>query len=148
MVGLAQTQGLQGMCVSRSLEQQHAGVLYASDDVARELDELQLVLGEGPGVTALRQRSPVLVTDLGHPDPHPRWPGFEPEAARVGVGSLFAFPVQVGAVGLGLLTVYGRRAVGLADPTLRTLMRLSDGLALAFLARSADELDPLLDGAP
>lgn len=125
--------GLEGLCVSRSLEQRLAGVLYASDAVSRQLDEIQQVIGEGPGATALAQRSPVLVPSLGDAVTARRWEVFGQEAERMGVASLFCFPVQVGAVGLGLMTLHGPRPVHLEGDSLTAFIQLSDALATAFI---------------
>ena len=135
--------GFDGLCVSRSLEQRLAGVLYASDPVARRLDDLQQVIGEGPGVTALSQRSPVFVPRLDEDVSVGRWEAFRQEAEVLDVASLFCFPVQMGAVGLGLMTVHGRRPVRLEDGTLSAYIRLSDALAVAFIA--PDEGAPAVD---
>src|SRR5215203_2878114 len=55
--------------------------LWASDDVARELDELQFSLGEGPCVEAFVDRRPVLVADLAE-HANSRWPVFAAAALR------------------------------------------------------------------
>lgn len=130
--------GLEGLCVSRSLEQRLAGVLYASDPVGRRLDEVQQVIGEGPGVTALVERSPVFVPSLGEDGSAERWSTFRQEAGQLGVASLFCFPVQIGAVGLGLMTVHGRHPVTLEGVSLGSFLRLSDALAVAFIAPDGD----------
>lgn len=130
--------GLDGLCVSRSLEQRLAGVLYASDPVGRRLDEVQQVIGEGPGVTALVERSPVFVPSLGEDGSAERWSIFRQEAAQLGVASLYCFPVQIGAVGLGLMTVHGRRPVALEGVNLGSFLRLSEALAVAFITPDGD----------
>lgn len=130
--------GLAGLCVSQSLEQRLAGVLYASDPVGRRLDEVQQVIGEGPGVTALAQRSPVLVPSLDQDGSAEHWSIFRREADRLGVAALFCFPVQIGAVGLGLMTVHGPRPVVLAGVELGSFLQLSDALAVAFITPDDD----------
>ena len=70
-------------------------MLYASNPVGRRLDEMQQVIGEGPGVSALAQRSPVFVPDLGDDVSSARWSLFRREAGLLGVASLFCFPVQL-----------------------------------------------------
>jgi hypothetical protein len=129
-----QRQGFTGLCVSRSLEQRLAGVLYASNPVGRQVDEMQQVIGEGPGVSALAERSPVLVPDLDDDVSARRWSVFRREADLLGVASLFCFPVQIGAVELGLMTVHGSRPLRLEAGALGSYVGLSDALALAFIA--------------
>src|SRR5207247_7317346 len=76
--------------------------MYASDPVAAEVEELALTLGEGPGVDALTG-GPVLVADLTAADCLARWPVFAPAALHAGIRAVFALPLQVGGVRLGVL---------------------------------------------
>lgn len=99
------------------------------------LAELQVTVGEGPGVEAARTDRPVLVRDLSAPVAQARWPLFVPGAAGHGVGAVFAFPLLVGAATMGALEVYWPRAP--ADAV------IADGLlfaheALVVLASSPD----------
>jgi hypothetical protein len=141
-------QGLDGVAVSRCSESRYAGVVYASDDVAVQLEELQETLAEGTGPLALLQRSAVLVPDLASDPSAPSWIAFVPAAARLGVAAVFALPAQVGAADVGLVTLHGSRAHPLEDEVLHELLRLSDAVALALLvpetaAWSGDGLDVL-----
>ena len=56
--------GLTSVCATRVVDDRPRGVMWASDSRARRLDDLQVVLGEGPGITALTEGGPVLVPDL------------------------------------------------------------------------------------
>lgn len=98
-------------------------VLAASGSVAEQLGELQITLGEGPCVDAVRSRRPVLEPDLAGKG-SARWPGYAAEATALGVRAVFAFPLQSGAVCLGGLDVY-RQQPG-------SLSRSGTGDALAF----------------
>jgi hypothetical protein len=126
------------MSVSRCVERRLSGVLYASTEAARRWEQVQENLGQGPGPTALLLGSPVLVPDLPA-DPTASWTELRREAAVLGIGSVFAFPVQIGAVVLGLLTAHGGRPVRLQDSTIRSLVGLAHRLAGAFLP-------PVVDG--
>lgn len=111
-----------------------AGVIAASDDRCRQLDELQFSAGEGPCYDSVLWGRPVLTPDLpavgtGH------WPGYAAGAVAAGVTGVFAFPLQVGAICLGVLDVYAARPGSLTDEGL--LMTLT-------FARIATEI--LLDG--
>jgi hypothetical protein len=57
-----------------------AQLVHASDPVGTALDNLQFILGEGPGVDAYRHGVPVLIPDLNAPAVLDRWPGFTPDA--------------------------------------------------------------------
>ncbi|NEA35812.1 GAF and ANTAR domain-containing protein [Streptomyces sp. SID13031] len=82
----------------------HGGTLAATDRSALALEDLQQTLGEGPCVNAFHDRRPVLQPDLA--EAASRWPGFTPGALDAGVAAIFAFPLQVGAIRLGVLDLY------------------------------------------
>ncbi|MFI6031955.1 GAF and ANTAR domain-containing protein [Amycolatopsis magusensis] len=104
-------------------------LVAASGPWAESLEEVQYTVGEGPGVTAFGTGEPVLVSDLRAE--HARWPGFADEVAPAGVGAVFAFPLQAGAIRMGTLTLYRRRAGTLG------VDGLGDAAALAELATTA-----------
>ncbi|HEV2635089.1 MAG TPA: GAF and ANTAR domain-containing protein [Actinocrinis sp.] len=87
------------------------------------LEDAQFTLGEGPSVAALSSGSAVLVPDLS--DAVERWPGFAPAALDLGVGAVFAVPLQVGAISVGVLLAHR----GAPGPL--SLGQLADALALA-----------------
>ena len=84
-----------------------------SDGAAHELDELQFMLGEGPTSDAFRSGRPVLIPDLAATDG--RWSEFTNLARSKQVGGVYAFPLQLGAARLGVLTCYASHS-----PPLRT----------------------------
>src|SRR3954453_22167101 len=59
----------------------------ATDALVWELDRLQYDLGEGPGVSAMRE---VPVVAVPHADRDQRWPRYMPEAVRAGLRSQLA----------------------------------------------------------
>ena len=125
--------GVRGAAVHVTAETEVAGVAACSDVEARAVAELQFTANEGPAWVAFRTRRPVLVPELDAA--HGRWPGFASLAVVRGVRAVFSFPLQQGAVALGVLDLYADRA-GPLD---------ADGLALgAGFARVAT--DVLLDG--
>lgn len=77
--------------------------ICASDATAARLDELQFELGEGPHWDALHGTRPVLVADITEGG---RWPVFSTAAAELPVGALFAFPMVMGAVTVGVVDLY------------------------------------------
>jgi len=89
-------------------------VRYASDRVSERVEELQVVLGEGPCVDAFSAGQPVLAADLSAGAWARRWPAFVPEALAAGVGALFALPLQIGAARVGVMDLH-RRAPGELD---------------------------------
>ncbi len=81
------------------------GQLVATTASTRQLEELQFTLGEGPCVDAAQTGSPVLEHDLLVTSPT-RWPLFTAAAVAAGFRAIFAFPLHVGAIRLGSLTLY------------------------------------------
>lgn len=79
--------------------------VYAMGQLGERLEELQFTLGEGPCVDALTSGGPVLAADLSSPNSLRRWPYFAIDAAA-GAGGIFAFPLQAGAVQVGVLALY------------------------------------------
>lgn len=94
-------------------EEGHAGVVAATDGAARVMEDLQFTLGEGPCLDASRSGRPVLQPALAETGPA-RWPGFGPGALDAGIRAIFALPLQVGAISLGVLDLY-RSSPGTLD---------------------------------
>ncbi|MBB3083903.1 GAF and ANTAR domain-containing protein [Geodermatophilus sabuli] len=82
-----------------------AGTVTATDAAAQQLEELQFTLGEGPCIDASRTGRPVLQPDLARTAPQ-RWPAFADGAARAGLRAVFAFPLRVGGIQLGVLDLH------------------------------------------
>jgi GAF domain/ANTAR domain len=83
-------------------------VVAASNHVVESVEDLQFALGEGPCLRAYRMGAPVLVPHVTH-DAGWRWPMFDHQAAGAGAAAVFAFPLQIGAVNLGVLYLYRDR---------------------------------------
>jgi hypothetical protein len=120
-------------------------MIYASDRVVSELEELTQTLGEGPGVDAFAG-SPALAADLATRDCAARWPVFAPAAVRVGARAVFARPLQIGAIRLGLLCLYRAKPGGLDDRQLADALVLADA-ACALLLDAAQRDPPHPDDA-
>jgi hypothetical protein len=119
--------GVDSVAVTAVLSAVPRETMYASDEVAAELEELALMLGEGPCVDAVAG-SVTLVADLTAADSVTRWPVFAPAAVRAGVGAVFALPLQVGAIRLGVMDLYRTLPGELGRE------RLADALVLADTA--------------
>jgi hypothetical protein len=120
--------GVDGAAVWVATDLEHRALLHATDEVARVLDEADFTLGEGPGVQAWSGRAMVLAPDLGAPEGAARWPIFAPAAVAAGAGAIFAFPLQVGAIRIGVLGLYRAQPGPLSDE------QLADALAFSFAA--------------
>lgn len=118
--------------------------VYASDPVASDLAESTLTLGEGPGVDALAG-GPVLVADLTSAESRDRWPVFAPAAAHAGAAAMFALPLRVGAVHVGVMDLYRAEPIGLVGEQLADALLLAD-TACALLLDAAQPDRPRPDG--
>ncbi len=119
-----------------------AGTIAATDGAALELEELQFTLGEGPCVDASQTGRPVLQPDLARTAPL-LWPGFAGGALDAGVRAVFAFPLRVGAIRLGVLDLYRDEAGPLSTDDLAEALSLSDAATLLLLHAQASTAAPI-----
>jgi hypothetical protein len=105
---------------------QHRGAVAVSDRAYGVVDDLQFSLGEGPSIAADASPGPVLEPDLALAVG--QWPAFVPAALGHGVRAAFAFQLRVGAVHLGVLSLYRDAPGGLDASDLR------DAIALTHIA--------------
>ncbi|MFY9777838.1 MAG: ANTAR domain-containing protein [Trebonia sp.] len=108
--------------------------LSATGELSVRLEELLFTTGEGPGADDFMFGSPMLIPDLELVTE--RWPGFVPAAVAAGARALFAFPLQAGAIRVGVLSLYR------AQPGPLTPQQLADALVFGDIA-----LQLLLDSA-
>ena len=134
--------GVTGAGISLFTDAGNTGVVCATDDVAARIEDLQVTLGEGPCVDAVRSAGPVLVPDLDQPDDVTvsRWPAFMEGAGAAGVRAVFAFPLRIGAIGLGAIDLYRTSRGELDADQLAGALMAADAAALALL-----DLDPAGD---
>lgn len=83
----------------------NTGTFGSSDANAREYDELQFTLGEGPCLDSITRRAPVLVTDLADPSDD-RWPIYGRAMLDMNVRGVFAMPVVVAGEYIGALDFF------------------------------------------
>ncbi|MEU4620654.1 GAF and ANTAR domain-containing protein [Actinoplanes sp. NPDC023801] len=121
-----------GLAVMSSLPAQQ--VRYTSDPVSARVEELQMLLGEGPCVEAFAQGQPVIATDLGDTFWLRRWPAFTPAAVDAGAQAVFALPLQVGAVRLGVIDLYRTSPGPLMGNDLAEALAFADAATELLLA--------------
>lgn len=107
-------------------------VLAATDGRARQLEELQFALGEGPCVEASGSGRPVLQSDLAAFG-SARWPRFGAAALDAGVNAIFAFPLRVGAIRVGVLDLYRDTPGPLSAPDLADALAFADAATVVVL---------------
>ncbi|MBX7269346.1 GAF and ANTAR domain-containing protein [Micromonospora sp. Llam7] len=124
--------GVDSAAVAVILDATPRELVYATDRTALELEDLTLTLGEGPCVDATTG-GPVLVADLTVPECRHRWPMFAPAAVLAGVCAVFALPLRVGGISLGVLDLYRARTDDLAAEELADVLVLADTACAVLL---------------
>lgn len=141
----AATEVLHARGVGLSLASDGTLTLAGVTEGARMGERLQADLGEGPCYVAHRTGAAVAVPVLAA---ETRWPVFAPATVEDGIGAVFAFPLQRGAIHLGAMTVYRRPPGELTDAEhadALALARLGTDLLLALQAElPAGELPPMV----
>jgi hypothetical protein len=125
--------GIDAAAISLVFDGANTGTLGASGTLARECDELQFTLGEGPCLDSIQHRSPVLVVDLADPA-EIRWPVYGPAMLDLRVRGVFAMPVLVAGEYVGALDLFR------AEPGRLATEQLAGAIAAAEIAGI-----PLLD---
>jgi len=120
-----------GVAVSVMTAGGHRGVVHATDETARCLEDTQFTVGDGPGCDAFESGQAVLVSDLQGVSG--RWLAFCEVAGHLAVHAIFAFPLHMGAAALGALTAYRCEPGALSGEHLVRAVRLSDAAAVAVL---------------
>lgn len=95
---------LSGVTITLMVADGSQALAAASDPRIAALDAVQFDVGEGPSREAYAGGRPVLVPDLAAS--YGRWPGFLSASQTHDVAGVHAFPLQEGAVRLGVLTCY------------------------------------------
>jgi hypothetical protein len=136
--------GLDGAGVSIVSSSGTREPLYASDEVATEIERLQLTLGEGPCVDSSTTGGPVFVADLSDPGDvvAGRWPVFRNEATRTSARAIFAFPIRIGAIWLGAVDFYRQTPGLLSQSELSTALSSVEEVGLAVLEAPNQYGDP------
>jgi hypothetical protein len=107
--------------------------LSATDETAARIEAHQLVTGEGPAVDAAERGGPVLVDDLS--TEFDRWPGFTAALGRDAYGAMFAFPLQIGAIAVGVLDLYRNEPVPIEPDELTAMVAVADIVTMVLLSR-------------
>ncbi len=108
-------------------------VMCVTDEVSERLEELQLTFGEGPRADTYASGGPVLTSDLSAEDIRRRWPGFASAARQAGAAAIFTFPLQIGAIRPGVLSLYRRQSGPLTADELGDALTFADTAALVLL---------------
>lgn len=136
-VEAARTLPAQAVAVSLMTEDGPSGIVASLDAASGDIEELQFLLGEGPGWDAFETRSAVLVPDL-QGDGARRWPGYSAAVDAHGMRAAFAFPLAVGSARLGILGFYRAEKGPLSDGMLANALALADRTTSTLLDGQRD----------
>lgn len=126
--------GLTGGGISVVTATRNRGVVCSTNVVSRQIEELQLEAGEGPCVDAAQHGAPLMIPDLDREGGLlTRWPAFLPAALDAGVKALFAVPLRIGAIGVGVIDLYRDSAGPLSEDELSFVLTAADAAALSLL---------------
>ncbi|MHB1905987.1 MAG: GAF domain-containing protein [Acidimicrobiales bacterium] len=126
----AELTGVDGAGIALATDGQGVTSLCTSGRLAHQLMELEMALGDGPAADVARTGEVTGEADLRAPA-YARWPLYVPEALAVGALAVFGFPVRIGAVRFGALTLC-RESPG----ELSTEQRVDAGLMASVVARA------------
>jgi hypothetical protein len=124
--------GADGGAVTLAYTHSERVTLCATDDIAARLEDLQEVLGQGPGPDAYESGQAV-AAELAGPAAMSSWPMFAAAArAAAGDAALHALPIRPEGPVLGVLTLYQGTARPLSC-SLPEALFLADALGAALL---------------
>lgn len=142
---------ISGASISVFDEAGRQSTICASDAVAARVEELQFTLGEGPHWETLHTGQPTLVPDLMGTE-HRAWPIFSAAMVDLEVGALFAFPLAMGAVIVGVVDLYrvtpGRLAPGAVSTALSLAGTVAGPAARSAVRSAENEVPPAAITAP
>lgn len=107
-----------------------------SDEVARQLDQLQSELGEGPALSALAEQRTVNIPDLRA---EKRWPRFVAAATGMGVHCVLSFRLFVKQESFGALNLYGPQPNYFSEESVAVGEILSQHAAVAMAGAATEE---------
>lgn len=102
----------------------------SSSEVMRTLEIFELQASEGPCLDCFRTGHAVENQSLASA---PQWPGFAPEAMRVGFASAVALPLRLRREVLGALNLFGAQPVAVAPSDLVAMQALADVATIAIV---------------
>jgi ANTAR domain-containing protein/GAF domain-containing protein len=124
----------------------HPGqAMCATDVVGEGLAEVQITLGEGPCHDAAASGVPVLAANLADGIGH-QWAAFGEAAVRAGAAAVFAFPLRMGAIRVGVLGFYRDKEGQLDTFQLGDALILADIATMLLLDAEARQPDDPLSG--
>jgi hypothetical protein len=120
--------------------------MHVTDPVSEWLAELQLTLGEGPCHDVQISEGLSLGSDLEDAQSGRRWPVFAPAAIQRGAGAVFAFPLTIGSIRVGVMGLYRDSAGPLPAAQLRDCLLLADTATVLLIEAGSHGVEHAGDG--
>lgn len=138
---------VQGAAMSLLTATTNRETLSVTDKTAATLEDLQFTLGEGACLEAATTGRPVLIPDLHDHRSTTRWPVFAAAVAeQTDVRALFALPLRLGTINVGVLDLYRTTPGPLRGAELRDVTAATDTVTLLLLeARMRADADRQYD---
>ena len=133
--------GVDGICAGVGIGPQGAALAWGLETVAVAVEGLEFTLGQGPSRDAVVAGTPVLVPDMDLPGPTARWPAFAYGLAGFAVRAVFAFPLRIGAISVGVLTAHRALPGSLTAEQLADALTLADAVTLLLAHQACAEAD-------
>lgn len=137
---------------TRLLQMSGASVVLMGEDtfpsvasaygVSVTVQDLEFTLGEGPASDAYAEGKPVLVDDVGFLTS--RWPQFTRGLTEAGIHSVYALPLQLGAIKLGVIVLYRDEAGALEGDDLAAALLVAELVTNQVLDMQAGALSESL----
>ena len=131
--------GVDGLAVSLVTSDDLTELWWCAQDTSRAFEDLQLTLGEGPGLDAARTGAMVWVPDLAKVR-NDRWPLLAMEAPDTAARAVFCFPMGIGAIRVGVLTAVRRTPGPLTPEQADDALVLASALTARCLGRDSPHL--------
>jgi hypothetical protein len=131
----AEFMALDGAAIALISDDEDLMSLCTSNQAASALMDLEITVGEGPAVDASRG-DVIEDTDLLTASDS-NWSSYRPEAVALGARAVFGYPVQVGAVRFGALSLFRNSPGPLDEGQAKDAYLMASVISRAILAEQA-----------
>ncbi|MFE0055357.1 GAF and ANTAR domain-containing protein [Streptomyces sp. NPDC059003] len=132
--------GLDGLAFLLAPGGTSSELVQAFGEHTAPMEDLQLTQGQGPSPEAAQSGTIILIPDVSALDVT-RWPGLPGPVLELGIRAMFAFPLRIGIISIGVLTGHRTTAGPMSADQLTSALVLTDLLAQYLIQRAADPGD-------
>jgi hypothetical protein len=131
----AEFMALDGAAIALISDDEDLMSLCTSNQAASDLMDLEITVGEGPAVDASRG-DVIEDTDLLTASDS-NWSSYRPEAVALGARAVFGYPVRVGAIRFGALSLFRNNPGPLDEGQAKDAYLMASVISRAILAEQA-----------